>query len=527
VIGPDRGAGGRGQPPSGPDLYSFAALWRCYRACRRTKRNTYNALAFEIDAEAKLLALQRELRDHTYRPARSICFVTDGPKPREVFAADFRDRVVHHLLVGWHQRVFEPRFIADSYACRRGKGTLAASDRLMTMLRQATANGRRTGWALHLDVGSFFPSIDKSVLYDIICRRIANPEIRWLTRAVLFHDPTAYYRFRSLRRREPPPGHPRYPVPARKSLFGKDNRCGLPIGNLTSQFWANVYLNELDQFAKRALRCRWYVRYVDDCVLLSADPDELWGWRDRIASFLSERLALRLRDPHERPQPLAGGIDFVGWHTWWNRRIPRRQTLANLRRRLGRFERHRTAVAFTGLARRIDLAPAASAALHATLASYSGHLRHGAAWQDWQREWMQRPWLDLLFARDGWMVHARWLHLRDRRVATAYGALLRAVPPGCLLFAPVGRFIETYGPQRLLAERVLRLRRVRLRGRPWAFTAGFHRRYAAHFAQCALRRGMAVVLLAAPHPLLGSRARWRPAVAFAAGVADYRNWYRR
>jgi len=304
------------------------------------------------------------------------------------------------------------------------------------------------------------------VLYDIICRRIANPEIRWLTRAVLFHDPTAYYRFRSLRRREPPPGHPRYPVPARKSLFGKDNRCGLPIGNLTSQFWANVYLNELDQFAKRALRCRWYVRYVDDCVLLSADPDELWGWRDRIASFLSERLALRLRDPHERPQPLAGGIDFVGWHTWWNRRIPRRQTLANLRRRLGRFERHRTAVAFTGLARRIDLAPAASAALHATLASYSGHLRHGAAWQDWQREWMQRPWLDLLFARDGWMVHARWLHLRDRRVATAYGALLRAVPPGCLLFAPVGRFIETYGPQRLLAERVLRLRRVRLRGRP-------------------------------------------------------------
>jgi RNA-directed DNA polymerase len=124
----------------GPDVYSFCALWRQYRSCRRNKRTTANALAFELNAEANLLALQEELRARTYRPGRSICFITGGPKPREIFAADFRDRIVHHLLVAHQERVFEPRFIHDSFACRRGKGTLAASDRLMELLRRVTAN---------------------------------------------------------------------------------------------------------------------------------------------------------------------------------------------------------------------------------------------------------------------------------------------------------------------------------------------------------------------------------------------------
>jgi RNA-directed DNA polymerase len=213
------------------DFYSFSALWRAYRACRRNKRNTLNALAFEIDAEAELLALQNELRAHTYRPGRSICFVTDGPKPREVFAADFRDRVVHHLLVPHFEAVFEPRFIHDSYACRPGKGVLAASDRLMQLLRQVTANGRRPAWALKLDVARFFPSIHKQTLYGIIARHVRDPELLWLTRVILFHDPTADYAFKPGPRGTPPPSAPGYPVPPEKSLFGKSNEQGLPIGN--------------------------------------------------------------------------------------------------------------------------------------------------------------------------------------------------------------------------------------------------------------------------------------------------------
>jgi RNA-directed DNA polymerase len=159
------------------DLYSFENFWRQYRACRRNKRNTVNQLRFEVDAEANLLDLQRELREHTYQPGRSICFVTDGPKPREVFAADFRDRIVHHVLVSRLEPIFEPRFIHDSYACRKGKGVLAASNRLMEFLRSATRNGWRPTQVLQLDVARFFVSIHKDTLYAIIERHVREPVV--------------------------------------------------------------------------------------------------------------------------------------------------------------------------------------------------------------------------------------------------------------------------------------------------------------------------------------------------------------
>jgi RNA-directed DNA polymerase len=304
-----------GRPVIDPDLYAFAALWRHYRQCRRNKRHTVNALAFEVNAEANLLALQQELCTHTYRPGRAICFITDGPKPREVFAADFRDRVVHHLLVAHQERVFEPLFIHDSYACRTGKGTLAASDRLMIFLRQVTANGRRPAWALKLDVANFFPSIHKATLYALLARHLRHPELLWLTRTLLFHDPTTNYHFQARAPGIPGPGGPHYPVPPHKSLFGKHNEQGLPIGNLTSQFWGNVYLNPLDHFVKRTLKCRYYLRYVDDMVLLTPERAALVQWCAAIATFLQERLHLTLRPELTVPFPVRQGIDFVGWKT--------------------------------------------------------------------------------------------------------------------------------------------------------------------------------------------------------------------
>lgn len=486
----------------GPDLYAFRALWRQYRACRRNKQNTFNALAFEIDAEAKLLELQQALRDQTYRPGPSVCFVTDGPKPREVFAADFRDRVAHHLLVSYQERMFEPAFIHDSYACWKGKGTLAASGRLMQFLRQITANGRRPAWALTLDVASFFPSIHKQSLFEIIARRIKDPEILWLTRTILFHDPTTNYRLRSLDRRGCEPGTAGYPVPARKSLFGKANERGLPIGNLTSQFWGNVYLNELDQFVKRTLKCRFYVRYVDDLVLLSEDRDELVRWREAIARFLQERLQLELRAEGRDPFPVGRGIDFVGWRTWWNRRLPRRRAVGNLLKRVDGFERHAVRPVLGGLARRIELLsqrprrvrPGRSAGpaltgverLRATLASYSGHLRHGAAWRHWEGVWARFPWLGVLFEREGWRVRERWPWrriARARRFRDQYARLLRHARDDCLVFCHVGRFVEFYGPQRLAAETVLGLKRV----------AGFPSHLATDYKRLALRAGWPVI----------------------------------
>ena len=148
-----------------------------------------------------------------------------------MFAADFCDRVVHHLLVSHQERVFEPIFIRDSFACRKGKGTLAASNRLMEFLRRVKANGHRGAWGLKLDVASFLASIHKETLYGLIAGRMRHPELLWLMRTVLFHDPTTDYRLRSERRRTRGAAARRYPIPPAKSLFGKRNERGLPIGN--------------------------------------------------------------------------------------------------------------------------------------------------------------------------------------------------------------------------------------------------------------------------------------------------------
>jgi hypothetical protein len=500
-------------PRPGPDqIYSFAALYRAYRRCRRTRRNTFNALAFEIDAEAKLLELRRELIEHTYRPGRSICFITDGPKPREVFAADFRDRIVHHLLVAEQERIFEPRFIHDSYACRKGKGTLAASDRLVFFLRRITANGRRPAWALKLDIASFFPSIDKPALDAILSRQIRNPELSWLTRVLLFHDPTSSYEFRSTGRRNPPPSSPDYPIPARKSLFGRDNQRGLPIGNLTSQFWANVYLNELDQFVKRQLRCPYYLRYVDDLVLLSEQPGELVEWRERIREFLGQALKLDLRADRTEPFPAGSGVDFVGWVTWWSHRVVGNQTLANLRRRLAVFERRSVRRAFAGRAVRLELVaptvvhrkkPAVAAVargidgLASVLASYSGHLRHGAAWRDWMRRRNLHPWLDALFEIDGSGARLRWRSVLrgNTDVGPSYRRLARCAGEKWLVFFRVGSYIEFYGPQRFLAQRVLGLRLAAIRRFGYAFLVGFPAWLAVRFAKRSLDAEMAIAIV--------------------------------
>ena len=504
----------------GPDIFAFAALWRRYRQCRRNKRHTINALAFEINAEANLLALQEELRAHTYKPGRSICFITDGPKPREVFAADFRDRVVHHLLVSHQERVFEPIFIHDSYACRKGKGTLAASDRLMTFLRQETANGRRPAWAVKLDVANFFPSIHKATLHEILARKIAHPELRWLTRTLLFHDSTTNYRFRSRDPRAHGPESRRYPVPPYKSLFGKQNLRGLAIGNLTSQFWANVYLNELDQFVKRGLKCRHYLRYVDDMVLLAPDREPLVRWCAAIEAFLAQRLKLVLRPEMGVPFSVRKGIDFIGWKTWWNRRLPRRRTLGNLRARLAGFERAAVRPVGAGAARRIDLVRQDGAGsvdrLRSVLASYSGHLRHGAAWRVWREVWERYPWLAALFARQGWALDARWSRRRlgrVRRFQAQYWHLARHAGDDALVFFPVGRFIEFYGPQRAAAARALGLREVALPRACYALTAGFPMHLFGRYRSRALRQGLTVIEVRQTPAALGRGCRPRQACA--------------
>jgi len=313
-------------------------------------------------------------------------------------------------------------------------------------------------------VANFFPSIHKQTLWEILTRKIRHPELVWLTQTLLFHDPTTNYGFQSRGRPTPGPESRDYSVPPHKSLFGRHNERGLPIGNLTSQFWGNVYLNELDHFVKRTLKCRYYLRYVDDMVLLAADKETLSAWQQAIAQFLQTRLKLALRPDMLTPFQIKKGIDFVGWKTWWNRRVPRRRTLSNVYRRLKTFERLAVRPAWDGVGTRIDLRhqdrPRRVDFLQATLASYAGHLRHGAAWRAWIEIWKRYPWLQALFVRQGWLVTERWPRRAMTRafdIRSQYWSLARQADPEALLFCQVGKFVEFYGPQRLVAAPVLNL----------------------------------------------------------------------
>jgi len=313
------------------DVFSFQNIYRAYISCRENKRGTVNALKFEIEAEENILHLEKELKSRTYHPSRSILFTTHKPKHREIFAADFRDRVIHHLLIEQLEKIWEPVFIHDSYACRIGKGTHKAVRRLQTYLRRITANGRARAYFLQLDIKDFFTSIDKDILFTIIQHKVHDPDILWLTRVVLFWDCTNSYILRGSS------AAIKY-IPANKSLFGKENKRGVPIGNLTSQFFANIYLNELDQFVKHTLKCRHYVRYVDDFVLLSRDKEELVRWRGATDQFTRERLNLTLHPVRRKLLPVSNGIDFLGYIIRHNYILVRRRVVNNLKVKIKAFK---------------------------------------------------------------------------------------------------------------------------------------------------------------------------------------------
>lgn len=318
-------------PRQGHPLFSLENIYRAYRRCRRHKRNTHNALAFEQNLEEHLMALQEELQTGTYVPGRSLAFLVEKPKRREIFAADFRDRVVHHILVGHLEPQWERRFIHDSYACRVGKGTHKGVARLQAFLRKVTANGTRRAWYLQLDVHGYFITLDRTLLYERLIARESDPVVRWLIRVILFNEPTEHCRFRDVRRTE------FEDLPPHKTLFKAQPGCGLPIGNLTSQFFANVYLDALDQFVKHRLKVRYYLRYCDDMILLSLKKAELEEWERQIEEFLAERLRLQLNE-RRKLRPVSDGIDFLGYIVRPDYLLVRRRVVGALRERLQEAE---------------------------------------------------------------------------------------------------------------------------------------------------------------------------------------------
>jgi len=331
------------EPSADSDL--FEHLVAAYLDCRRTKSNSASALAFEARLERHLCDLHAELVDGSYRPGRSICFVVTRPKAREVWAADFRDRIVHHLLYNRIAPRFHARFTADSCACIPGRGTLYAARRLEHQVRSVTANWARPAHYLKCDLANFFVSIHKPVLRAQLSALVTEPWWMRLADTVLMHDPRGNVEIRGrselLRL-----------VPPHKSLFNAPAETGLPIGNLSSQFFANVLLNDLDQHAKHTLRAPHFVRYVDDFILLHPSAQWLNAALQDIARFLPQRLQVRLNPKKTILQPVDRGVDFVGhvikpWH-----RTTRRGTVARAIEQVQRLpaaDVHQVANSYFGL----------------------------------------------------------------------------------------------------------------------------------------------------------------------------------
>ncbi|MDD3399646.1 MAG: RNA-directed DNA polymerase [Candidatus Paceibacterota bacterium] len=294
--------------------FTFEKLYQAYLDCRKHKRKTINALEFEWNLERNLFKLQKELEAKEYKPGHSICFAIKDPSPREIFAATFRDRVVHHLLIKEIENIGERKFIFDTFSCRKNKGTHSAIGRLKGFIGKATKNYTQKAFYAQLDISGFFMSIDHNILYSLFEKLVSKQnkphqwkkDVLWLAKVIIFNKPTKNYTVKgdvSLFDFVPP----------RKSLFNSGPYRGLPIGNYSSQFSANLYLDELDQFIKRGLGCRYYVRYVDDLVLLDGNEENLKNWRNKINNFLEEKLNLKLNLDKTKIQSVDKGIDFLGY----------------------------------------------------------------------------------------------------------------------------------------------------------------------------------------------------------------------
>lgn len=287
-------------------------LYRAYSKAAKGKRGRVPAASFEYYLEDNLIQLQRELVTKAYQPGAYHSFFIHEPKRRLISAAPFRDRVVHHALCNVIEPIFERSFIGDSYANRVGKGTHRALDRCQQF-------SRRYRYALQCDIRKFFPSIDHFVLREILGRKIQDGDVLWLVDHILESGigvlseeyEMVYF-----------PGD---------DLFAVLRPRGLPIGNLTSQFWANCYMNPFDHFVKRELRCKGYLRYVDDFVLFADDKRVLWDWLRAIeARLASLRLTIH---SGSHPRPVTEGLPFLGFVIYPDRRKLKRRKGIHFRRR--------------------------------------------------------------------------------------------------------------------------------------------------------------------------------------------------
>jgi retron-type reverse transcriptase len=300
------------------EICSFENLLSACQKAARGKRFKENVAGFNVNMEKELLQLQRDLQACAYRPGKYRHFTVYESKKRLISAAPFRDRVVHHALCNIIEPLFDRTFIYDSYACRKGKGTHQAVER-------CSAFTRKNRYVLKCDIRRYCPSVDHEILSRMFEEKIKDRRVLWLLNTIIessdggSQDELLYF-----------PGDDLFTPLTR--------RRGLPIGNQTSQFFANVYLNEFDYFIKEQLACRYYIRYVDDFVIFDSDKQRLSMIKEQIKNQLA---ILRLRlHPHKcQIFPVEQGTDFLGFRIFPTHRLVRKSNVKRFKRKLRRFQK--------------------------------------------------------------------------------------------------------------------------------------------------------------------------------------------
>jgi len=295
-------------------IYSLDNLILAWRKARRGKTKKDYVIEFESNLRENLLKLQEELKNQTYMPIPLVTFILRDPKTRRISKSAFLDRIVHYALVRVIEPIFDKEFIYDSCANRKGKGNLFAIKRFEQFVRKVSRNGKINGWfnnnqikgyCLKADIKHYFQEVNHNILLTIIKRKIKDEKVIWLINQILVNG-----------------------------FIEK----GMPLGNLTSQFFANVYLNELDYFVKHELKAKYYIRYVDDFVILNSSREHLKIWKQEIDKFLRDKLKIEIHPEKSKIISLSRGIDFVGFRNYWYYKLVRKR---NIRKILFKIEQYK------------------------------------------------------------------------------------------------------------------------------------------------------------------------------------------
>jgi len=298
------------------EMACFESLYESYLNARKGRRTRADVGAYSYNLEENLVRAERELQEEVYEVHTYHRFFVTEPKKRLVMSLPFEDRVVQWAIYRKLMPFYDKIFIEDSYACRIGKGSHKASNKLQYWLRQVH---RKPGkwYYLKLDISKYFYRVDHQILLEILSRRITDQKLlRLLDRIINGKEPFGL-----------PPGTKPDEIPREEWLHDK----GMPIGNLTSQLFANIYLNELDQYCKHVLRIRYYVRYMDDVIILGDNKKELHEIKEEIDKFLKEKLKLDLNNK-TAIRPVDTGIEFVGFRTWGTYKRIKKQTAKRMKR---------------------------------------------------------------------------------------------------------------------------------------------------------------------------------------------------